>query len=343
MALVIAAAAARADQSASRADGAAAKSTWQPAKALQVREQLVEWLNARGAAEPTKAELENAWAGAEQWSGEELLAHLVAVLGQADPQAQELITLCSHPRRGLNLPEFAWLNDEKLPPLARNNLRLFYGRWLVQARLYDEGLAQLETLRPEDVADPAGLLFYQSVVFHRMLKKEAGLVALSRLLEPGHEIPRRYTSVARLMQSDLSPLEDDSLDHIARRMEDIRRRLDLGRAGKKTTEVEDGVIESLDKLIKELEDQAAAAAAAAAGGGKSPGQIMPAQDSLPLEGKGPGNIVQKDIGHDSGWGELPPHQRQEALQQIGKDFPAHYRDVIEQYFRKLATQDEHEP
>ncbi len=149
--------------------------------------------------------------------------------------------------------------------------------------------------------------------------------------------------MARLIQSDLSPLVDDSLDHIARRLVDIRRRLDLGWAGKKTTEVEDGVIESLDKLIKELEDQAAAAAAAAAGGGKSPGQIMPAQDSLPLEGKGPGNIVQKDIGHDSGWGELPPHQRQEALQQIGKDFPAHYRDVIEQYFRKLATQDEHEP
>ena len=36
---------------------------------------------------------------------------------------------------------------------------------------------------------------------------------------------------------------------------------------------------------------------------------------------------------------------EEALQQIGKDFPAHYRDVIEQYFRKLATDsnDKNEP
>ena len=24
------------------------------------------------------------------------------------------------------------------------------------------------------------------------------------------------------------------------------------------------------------------------------------------------------------------------MQQIGRDFPSHYRDVIEQYFRKLA-------
>ena len=153
------------------------------------------------------------------------------------------------------------------PAFERNNLRLLYGRWLVQANLYDEALAQLQSLRPEDVVDPAGLLFYQSVVYHRLLKKEAGLEALLRLLEPGHEIPRRYQSVARLMQSDLAPLKDDSLDHIARRMEDIRRRLDLGRAGNQVREVEDGVIKSLDKLIEELEQQAAAAAAAAAQGG----------------------------------------------------------------------------
>jgi hypothetical protein len=265
------------------------------------------------------------------------------VLAGAEPAAKELVELCSRPRRGLNLPDFPWLDDATTPAFERNNLRLFYGRWLVQARLYDEAFVQLQSLRPEDVVDPAGLLFYQSVVCHRLLKKEAGLEALSRLLEPGHQIPRRYTSVARLMQSDLAPLEDDSLDHIARRMEDIRRRLDLGRAGAKVTEVEDGVIKSLDKLIEEMEQQAAAAAAAAAAGGKITVPVTPAQDSLPLGGKGPGNIVQRDIGHESGWGDLPPHQRQEALQQIGKDFPAHYRDVIEQYFRKLASEDGREP
>jgi hypothetical protein len=26
------------------------------------------------------------------------------------------------------------------------------------------------------------------------------------------------------------------------------------------------------------------------------------------------------------------------LQQIGRQFPSHYRDVIEQYFRKLASE-----
>lgn len=59
-----------------------------------------------------------------------------------------------------------------------------------------------------------------------------------------------------------------------------------------------------------------------------------------MEGKGPGEVAKKPIGNQRGWGDLPPRQRQEALQQIGKDFPAHYRDMIEQYFRKLASEGE---
>jgi hypothetical protein len=235
------------------------------------------------------------------------------------------------------------LADAGTSPFERNNLRLLYGRWLVQSAFFDEALQQLESLQPADVVDPAGLLFYQSVVDHRLLKKEAGLEALSRLLEPGHDIPRRYLSVARLMQSDLSPLQDESLDHIARRMDDIRRRLDLGRAGTRVREVEDGVIKSLDKLIEELEKEAAAAAAAAAQGAGNLAPLSPAQDSTPMGGKGPGHTVQKDIGHQSGWGDLPPHKRQEAMQQIGKEFPSHYRDVIEQYFRTLAAEESQAP
>ncbi|HTU26189.1 MAG TPA: hypothetical protein VMF30_12365 [Pirellulales bacterium] len=317
--------------------------TWQPARGSEVRRQLIEWLAAHPGTEQVRAQVETDWASADDWSADQLVDRLSEAFAAADPAARELVDLCSYPRRGLNPPGFAWLDDAGLPAFQRNNLRLLYGRWLVQANLYDEALSQLQSLKPEEVVDPSALLFYQSVVYHRLLKKEAGLNALVRLLEPGHEIPRRYVSVARLMQSDLSPLKDDSLDHIARRMDDIRRRLDLGRSGPKTREVEDGVIKSLDKLIEELEQQAAAAAAAAAQGGANPVPSAPAQDSMPMGGKGPGNIVQRDIGHKAGWGDLPPHQRQEALQQIGKEFPAHYRDVIEQYFRKLATEESPPP
>jgi hypothetical protein len=95
------------------------------------------------------------------------------------------------------------------------------------------------------------------------------------------------------------------------------------------------VIESLDKLIKDLEEQERRQqAGGGAGGGTKSSQ--PAPDSRIIGGKGPGEVTKKDIGSKDGWGNLPPRQRDEAMQQIGREFPSHYRDVIEQYFRKLA-------
>ncbi len=108
-------------------------------------------------------------------------------------------------------------------------------------------------------------------------------------------------------------------------------------------EVEDGVIASLDKLIEEMEKQQQAAAAAMAsgqGGGSQNMPLQPLPDSRPMGGKGEGKVANKPIGDSSGWGDLPPREREAALQQIGKEFPAHYRDMVEQYFRKLATDSE---
>jgi hypothetical protein len=89
-----------------------------------------------------------------------------------------------------------------------------------------------------------------------------------------------------------------------------------------------------------MEKQQQAAQAAMANGGGSLRPTMPAPDSRILGGKGEGKVDSKPLGNQSGWGDLPPKERQEALQQIGKEYPAHYRDLIEQYFRKLATEDE---
>jgi hypothetical protein len=119
-------------------------------------------------------------------------------------------------------------------------------------------------------------------------------------------------------------------------MEDIRRRLDFGRAGPRVRKIEDGVIESLDKMIKELEEQQQQQSG---GGANQVQSSSPARDSRIIGGKGPGEVVKRGIGSSSGWGNLPPKEREEALQQIGRQFPAHYRDAIEQYFRKLASQE----
>jgi hypothetical protein len=62
------------------------------------------------------------------------------------------------------------------------------------------------------------------------------------------------------------------------------------------------------------------------------------KDSQIMGGKGPGEVEKKNIGSGSGWGDLPPKEREAALQDVGRDLPSHYREVIEQYFRRLAEE-----
>ena len=61
------------------------------------------------------------------------------------------------------------------------------------------------------------------------------------------------------------------------------------------------------------------------------------QDSHAAGASGQGDVDRRDLGNRSGWGNLPPAERQEALQKLGQDLPTHYREAIEAYFRKLAT------
>ena len=157
-------------------------------------------------------------------------------------------------------------------------------------------------------------------------------------MERQEGLPTRYQKLADLMRHDLSGLQDDSLDHISRRMNDVRRRLAQGRPGERVQLVEKGVIDSLDKLIKKAEDEAQKKAQASASSG--PAQpSTPMEDSQIAELKGPGKVEHKDIGHKAGWGNMNDKDREKAMQEIGREFPSHYREVIEEYFRRLAAEE----
>ena len=114
-------------------------------------------------------------------------------------------------------------------------------------------------------------------------------------------------------------------------------RLGHGRAGTRVRGEEADVIAKLDKMIEQLEEQAQSMGLGAAGGGSN-APAAPMEDSMPAGGTGPGNVGPKQFGSRTDWGNLPPKEREEALQQISKDLPSHYRDVIEEYFRKPRKQ-----
>lgn len=313
--------------------------TWSAPTEKAVRAEVLKWLDDRKVDAGTRGSVVNMlWpeSPANVIPGG-LLLRVVNTIAIVEPRSKALLELCSKPHEIKKLPAFPLLTDEKTPPLVRNNLRLWYGRWLAQEKLYDESLEQLSGLKTTDVVDPASLLFYQGVACNWLLKKQPGLDAVSKLLERKKEIPRRYAQLATLMQADLSALKDDSLDHIDRRMHDVERVLDLARAGKKVRTEEDGIIASLDKLIEEKEKQEQEQESSSSGQAGGLHSSSPARDSmLPSAPHTKGEVAKKDIGHHSGWGDLKPKERAEALQDIGEEFPSHYRAVIEQYFRRSA-------
>jgi len=309
---------------------------WQPPPYSQVRDQVLQWLAERDLDEQQRREAEQLWGGPAVDSSV-LLERVAETLAMGDARVAELYAVCMQPTGPVPppMPTPTWLDDPETAPIVVGNMRLLLGRWLVQQKMYDEAREQLESLEPKDVVAPATLLFHQGVVYYHLLQKDKGVAAADRLLEGAQRSPSRYVAVARLMRDDLQAVKPDTLDHISRRMRDVQRRLDLGRANRRVREIEDGVVESLDKLIKKLEEQQKQQQQSAAGQSQS---SRPAQDSRIMGGRGPGEVTKKPLGEGGDWGSLPPKQREEALQQIGRDFPSHYRDVIEEYFRRKAAE-----
>ncbi len=315
--------------------------SWQPVRAEAVRARLDEYLRSSTISPAAQAEVRNRWREMAEQTDADVLERLAQSLAKADEHVAELVSFCSAAgEQGRKLPTFPWLANSETPNLVSQNMRLYLARWLVQQGYYDEAIAWTDGLRTEEVVAPEALLFYRAVAHHQLVEAEKADSAIDRLLEGQEKLPNRYQKLADLMRHDMEGLKDDSLDHIARRMEDSRRRLAQGRPGERAQDVQKGVIESLDKLIKKAEDQAQQQSKMAASSSRSaPG--TPMQDSqigsaLP---PAPGKVDPSNIGRGTGWGNLNDKDREKAMQEIGREFPSHYREVIEQYFRRLAAEE----
>lgn len=311
--------------------------SWQPPTYKAIREQLFTSIEEMSVEPALAQQARSLWPSVplREMNGSALLDLVVETTAVLNPPTARLLAQCNQQSMQPLAPDITWLASSQLPAMIKNNVRLYTARWLTQHTRYDDTLAVLGDLQVEDVVDPASLLFCRMVAHHQLVEPDHSRAALVQLLEQDEAIPLRYRQVAELIEQDLAGLEDESLDHVSRRMNDVRRRLDLGQAGKTVQVVEKGVVDSLDSLIKKIEEQQQQQSGSGSGSAQS---STPMQDSQLPSLKAPGKVDQKDIGHQAGWGDLPPKEREEALQQIGREFPAHYRQLIEQYFRDLADE-----
>ena len=232
---------------------------------------------------------------------------------------------------------------ESLPKTIRMSVRTWLGRELVRNRLYDEALPVIAEVDPTETIDPSAVLYYRGACYHALLMKKEALADLRRLLENEDDCPIRFVRTGKMMIADIKPLKEDTLDEISRLMTDVTRRLDLGRTDEDVEKREQEVIDKLTKLIEQIEEQQKQQQQQQQQGGGGQGQNdgqqgSPMNDSQAAGASGKGDVDTKKIDDRDGWGNLPPAERQEALQQISRDLPTHYREAIEAYFRKMATE-----
>jgi hypothetical protein len=322
------------------ADDLPAPSTWEFPTTEFIQGEFDAWVATQDLDEQALAAIAKAWQGVDQESSPEALngaiirSVQVVLPSTAEPIAQAL--------RGdlISVPDVDAMQLDSLPPVIRDNLKLLFGKSLALGQLYDESKAMLADVDVRRVADPAALFFYRAVGHYRLREKAEGIAALDKLLERENQLPDRYANLAKLMRIDIESLEPDSLDEIARIMDSVHVRLGHGHAGTRVRKEEQDVIDKLDKMIEQLEEQLRQMQAMAqAGSANGLQSSAPAEDSMLPGGNAQGDVGRKDLGQKTDWGNLPPKEREESLQQLGKEFPSHYRDIIEEYFRKLA-QDE---
>ncbi|QDT54389.1 hypothetical protein Pan44_24220 [Caulifigura coniformis] len=258
----------------------------------------------------------------------------------ADPEVRDLVESCSVGDSGLTLRDFPALSSRHDEPLFTNNVRAFYARFLATATLYEESLDAYRQVDLAYLADPATALFYKAVCEHALLLKSDGLATLGKLLDETEAVPPRYRALGELMKGDLEKLEEKSLAEVASQMNDVRRRLTLGRAGEKVQRVEDQIIVTLDEIIKKREDEQNSSSSSSASGRASgqmrPDGSSPADDSYLGGIKGKGLTDKKDIGHKDNWGDLPEKKQAAAKGMLENQFPGHYRLAVEQYLKRLA-------
>lgn len=171
-----------------------------------------------------------------------------------DPVAADLLREARDPSAQAPVVLPAVFKDEKKSLFYRANVGLIYARALINRRVYEEALDTLNQFRAEQVVDPASFLFHRAICEHAMQRKPEATKSITRLLEEGaHLTPERYRTVAALMLVDMHVWKDKSLDDIARKMNNIERRLDIARGGPETQRQQREVLHRLDELIKKLE------------------------------------------------------------------------------------------
>jgi hypothetical protein len=316
----------------------AAAEMYAPPKLDEVRGRVLAWFGEQNISAAQHEQVNAVWMGLdESVAPDRQLDLVVQSFAIADPDVLKLLNECNSASSG-NTANAEFLKQQARSPFFLSNISLFYGRYLVERRMFDEAWEILKSIDAHQVVDPSSLFFFQAVAAQGMLELKPALDAIDQLLTHTERVPVRYSATATLMQADLKGLQEKSLGELARLMADSERRLELGRAGEKVQGVQERIIANLDEIIKKIEQQQGGGGGGGGGGqggnNQNPGGA--ADDSRVKGEEAPGETDKKRFENKGSWGNLPEKDLAKAKNDLNKNFPSHYEQAIEKYTKKLA-------
>ena len=153
-----------------------------PAKLKAMTLQWVAGQNQKPSAE-VRRQVEALWADVQGLSPRAGFQKVIETFVLVRPAARQLVESCRLVNAPLSAPKAGELLKGSAGDFYTANLRLYYGRYLAQRRMFDEALTVLQTIEPQQVVDPATCLFYRAVCEHQLLMKKEGLATINRLLK----------------------------------------------------------------------------------------------------------------------------------------------------------------
>jgi hypothetical protein len=291
------------------------------------------------------------------WSTDRPTLDKVAdTLALGDPEAAKIL---KHARdAGTAAPEGvpALIRDKKADVYLRSNLGLAYAKALANRRIFEEVQLTLQTVKGENVVDPAVYFFNKAVAEYSLMARPEASAAITRLIEDVEGAPERYRMVAALMQLDMLTWQDDDLGWVARKMNVIADRLDINRGGDKTRRMQKEVLVRLEEMVKEKENQQKQQSQGQGQGnggqcppgsnpsggqpGNNPTSSSPQQDSYGGNAPGKGEINEKEKTKvTENWGNLPEKDRAKAMIELTRDLPREMKESVDIFIKKLGERD----
>jgi hypothetical protein len=121
-------------------------------------------------------------------------------------------------------------------------------------------------------------------------------------------------------------------------MKNVGRRIEQTRVDPATYKMQADIVARLDALIRELERQPPDDLPV-----PTPPPPPPPPPGRPMDeprianNPGPGDVIDRNLpGLARAWGKLPDRERARAIQELTRELPPQYREIIDSYFRALA-------